>query len=317
LVKALGLLSGGLDSCLAVKLMLDQGIEVEALSFVTPFSSDNSETDSNAVTASRLFDIPLKIVSADDDYLQMIRHPRFGYGSGMNPCIDCRIFMLLEAKRRAEEIGAAFIFTGEVLEQRPKSQHRKAFKLIDHEAGLEGRVLRPLSAKLLPRTEAERTGLVDRKKLLAVNGRSRKKQMILAEKWGITDYPHPAGGCSLTRKEFARKVHKLLRYKEDVTQRDIQLLRAGRHYWKNGNHIIVGRNESDNDTLLELKNPEDALLEVPDCPSPVTLLEGDKTGAAVETAARLTAKYSDAASGRVAVEYRSGGLIKYINVERE
>ncbi|MGA9388765.1 MAG: hypothetical protein WBV70_08085, partial [Candidatus Bathyarchaeia archaeon] len=195
--KALALLSGGLDSTLAVKLVLNQGVDVEAINFVSPFCLCG-KGGCGAAEAARRFNIPLKTMSVGEDYLRVIRKPKFGYGKNMNPCIDCRIFMLKKAKKYAKETGAAFIFTGEVLDQRPMSQHKKTLDLIEEEAGLKGKILRPLSAKLLQETDLEKKGLVNRERLLDIEGRSRRKQIELAEKLGIRDYPCPAGGCLLT-----------------------------------------------------------------------------------------------------------------------
>lgn len=314
-MKALALLSGGLDSTLAVKLILEQGIEVEALNFVSPFCVCNRKGRCYSAEVATKFNIPLRTVAKGEEYLEIVRHPKYGYGSGMNPCIDCRIFMLKKAKEYAEKIGAKFIFTGEVLGQRPMSQHKRALKLIEKEAGLEGKVLRPLSAKLLPETEAERMGWVDRERLLDISGRSRKTQFKLAEELGITDYPCPAGGCLLTQKEFAEKVRELFRHKEKVTTRDVSLLKIGRHFWHDGSHIIVGRNEAENKRLLELKNNQDYVLEVLDYPGPITILEGAGDREAIEFAARLTAKYSDAKTNKVLVECRNNEHRETLTVE--
>jgi tRNA-specific 2-thiouridylase len=175
-MKALGLLSGGLDSTLAVKLILERGIDVEAINFTTPFCQCR-KGGCGASEAAKTFNIPLKMVSAGAEYLRVVRNPRFGYGKNLNPCVDCRIFMLKKAKRYAKKIGAQFIFTGEVLGQRPMSQHRGALNLIEREAGLQGKILRPLSAKLLPKTEAEVKGFVDKEALRDISGRSRKRQI--------------------------------------------------------------------------------------------------------------------------------------------
>jgi len=313
-MKALALLSGGLDSILATKLILDQGIEVVAVAFVLPVAAEKEDYAKN--TAKR-FSIPLIRVEVGDEYLDVIRNPKYGYGSGMNPCIDCRIYMLREAKRIANEIDAKFIVTGDVLGERPMSQHRKALMLEEKEAGLENLILRPLSAKLLPETIPEREGWVDRSKLLAIKGRSRKPQIALAEKFGMqNEYPSPSGGCLLTYKEFASKVRDLFEHKEKVTKRDVLLLRMGRHFRFATSKIIVGRNEAENELLLEMKRPEDYAFEVPGCGSPITVLEGLKSKEAVELAAKLTARYSDAgAEGKeVQVEYWNGAGKKSIVV---
>ena len=313
--KALALLSGGLDSTLAVKLLLDQGIDVEALNFVSPFCLCG-KSGCGASGAARRFGIPLKIVSVGEDYLRAVRKPKHGYGKNMNPCIDCRIFMLKKAKKYARQTGAAFIFTGEVLDERPMSQHLKAMNMIEEEAGLKNRILRPLSAKLLPETSIEKRGLVDRHKLLDIHGRSRKRQIELAKTFSIADYPCPAGGCLLTYKEFADKVRDLFKYKKRVTMMDIALLKLGRHLRFEKNKIVVGRNESENRALLEMKSPSDYYFEVPNCGSPITILQGTKTKAAIEKAAVLTAYYSDEKSSQVLVRFGKNKLNKTISVPR-
>ncbi len=228
-IKALALLSGGLDSTLATKLILQQGIEVKALNFVTPFCLCGKGGCGAAEVAKEL-GIPIKIMIVGQEYLRILRKPKHGYGKNMNPCIDCRIFMLKKAKQQAKEMGASFIFTGEVLGERPMSQHVHALRLIEKEAGLEGKILRPLSAKLLKETEAEKKGLVSRERLLDINGRSRKRQFALAKHFMIANYPCPAGGCLLTCKEFASKLRDLFAHKTRVTLKDVSLLKVGRHF---------------------------------------------------------------------------------------
>ncbi len=306
-MKALALLSGGLDSILATKLIVDQGIEVIAVTFILPVTAEKE--DYAGKTAKKL-GIPLIRVEACDEYLDVIRSPKYGYGSGMNPCIDCRIYMLREAKRIAHEVGAAFILTGDVLGERPMSQHRKALELEEQEAGLENLIVRPLSAKLLPETIPEREGWVDRTKLLGIRGRSRKPQIELAETFGLQDaYPAPSGGCLLTYKEFAAKVKDLFDHEETVTTGDILLLKLGRHFRFGDSKLIVGRNEEENKLLLELKNPEDYAFEVPGYGSPITILKGSKSKEAIELAARLTARYSDAGAEE------KGVLVEYCDVQ--
>jgi tRNA U34 2-thiouridine synthase MnmA/TrmU len=207
---ALGLLSGGLDSSLAVKLIMDQGIEVIALKFTSAFCQCDSGNRCHASELAKKFGIELMTISKGEEYLEIVRNPRFGRGSGMNPCIDCRIFMLRNAKQVAEEKKARFIFTGEVVGQRPMSQHWRALKLIEREAGLEGKLLRPLCAKLLPETEAEKMGWVNRNALLDISGRGRKTQIALATEKGILDYPCPAGGCLLTSREFSTRLRDFM-----------------------------------------------------------------------------------------------------------
>ncbi|MGC9443868.1 MAG: 7-cyano-7-deazaguanine synthase [Candidatus Methanospirareceae archaeon] len=300
-MKALTLLSGGLDSILATKLVLDQGIELVAITFVLPFAAE--KVDYASKIAERLNITHLK-VEVGTDYFQVIRNPKHGYGSGMNPCIDCRIYMLRKTKRIADELDAKFIVTGDVLGERPMSQHRNALALEAREARLEGLILRPLSAKLLPVTIPEREGWIDRDKLLGISGKSRKPQIALAEQYGLQDeYPAPAGGCLLTYKEFAAKVRDLFEHVESVTNRDIQLLKLGRHFRFRASKIIVGRNERENSLLLALKSPNAYAFEVPGCGSPITILEGVRDSPTIKLAAQLTARYSDTRSDPVVVEY--------------
>ena len=311
-VKALALFSGGLDSILAVKLMLEQGIEVAAVNFVSPCSSEKS--GSGIAEAAKRLGVPLKFVDVGKEYLRMVRNPKHGYGKNMNPCVDCRIFILKKAKKIAKDVGAAFIFTGEVLGERPMSQHFQAMKIIEDEAGLKGRILRPLSARLLPETVMEKKGLVDREKLLGIRGRSRKPQIKLAEEFNIKDYPSPAGGCLLTCKEYADKLLDLFEHKKRCSMVDVTLLKVGRHFRLGGNKIIVGRNEAENEILAAEKARNDYYFEVPDVGSPISVLQGAKTRNAIRTAAALTAFYSDAESGEVKVNFGRESLGKSITV---
>lgn len=307
--KALALLSGGLDSTLAVKLILDQGINVEAVNFSSPFCLCR-KGGCGALEVAKSLGIPLKTISVGEEYLAIVRRPRFGYGRNMNPCIDCRIFMLKKAKRYAKATGASFIFTGEVVGQRPMSQRRQTLGLIEEEAGLKGKLLRPLSAKLLPKTEAEERNLVNREKLLDIEGRSRKKQIRLAEELNVNDFSCPAGGCLLTYREFANKLKDLFEHKTKVSLKDVQLLKIGRHFRYEKNKIIIGRNETENKLLLQMKMPNDYCFEVCDCGSPIALLQGSKTRRAIERTAMLTAFYSDAKQDSALVKFGKGNFEK-------
>jgi tRNA-specific 2-thiouridylase len=311
-VKALALFSGGLDSILAVKLMLEQGINVVAVNFVSPFCL--CEKGDEISEAAKQLSVPLMVVDVGDTYLKMLRKPKHGYGKNINPCIDCRIFLVKKAKKIAKEIGAAFIFTGEVLGERPMSQHFGALKLVEEETGLKGKILRPLSARLLPETDMEKNGLVDRKKLLDIRGRSRKPQIKLAEEFKIKTYPSPAGGCLLTCKEYADKLRDLFKHKKRYSMADVSLLRVGRHFRFGKNKMIVGRNEAENKILANAKAPNDYYFEVPDIGSPITVLQGAKTRNAVRLAAALTAFYSDAKNGEVEVNFGRENLSKAITV---
>jgi len=312
-VKALGLLSGGLDSTLAAKLMLEQGVQVETLNFVTPFCLC-SRKRCDATNVASKFQIKLKRIFLGNEYLKMLRRPKHGYGKNMNPCIDCRILMLKKAKQYAKQIGADFIFTGEVLDERPMSQHRRAMETIEREAGLKGKILRPLSAKCLPKTDAEKKGWIERERLLDIRGRSRKRQIELARSFCLSDYPYPAGGCLLTDREFAAKLRDLFKHKRAVRLKDISLLKVGRHFRLGSNKIIVGRNEMENKSLLTLKATADYYFEVPGCGSPITILQGRKSSEAIRIAASLTARYSDAKGESVQVAYGTDRSRKSVSV---
>jgi len=293
-VKAIGLLSGGLDSTLAVKLMIDQDIQVIAFNLITPFCTCTRKgCRHEARKVSKKFNIPIKIFTVGEEYIEMIKHPRYGYGSNMNPCIDCRIFLLKKAKVYMEKIRAKFIFTGEVLGQRPMSQYRRAMSLIEKEADLKGLILRPLSAKLLKPTIPEEKQWVDREKLLNIKGRRRLPQIELAKKIGVKDYPCPGGGCRLTDPQFAKRLKEAFDHGED-TIRDIQLLKYGRHVrLSSGAKVIVGRNEEENKVLLQCMNPEGIALEVIGTGSPITILKKQKNEDDLRQAAKLCIRYSD------------------------
>jgi tRNA-specific 2-thiouridylase len=312
-IKALALLSGGLDSTLAAKLILKQGIDVVAINFVSPFCLCEKR-EGGATEAAKQLGVPLKVVNVGDEYLKMVRKPKYGYGKNMNPCIDCRIFILKKAKKYAKEIGASFILTGEVLDERPMSQHFRAMKIIEEESGLKGKILRPLSARLLPETVMEKKGLVDREKLLGIRGRSRKPQIKLAEEFNIKDYPSPAGGCLLTCREYANKLRDLFKHKKRCYMADVSLLKVGRHFRFGKNKIIVGRNEAENKILTAKKARNDYYFEVPDIGSPITVLQGAKTKNTIRTAAALTAFYSDAKGDKVTVNFGRESLRTSITV---
>jgi tRNA-specific 2-thiouridylase len=311
-VKALALFSGGLDSTLAINLILSQGIEVVAVNFVSPFCI--CEKSGGVTETAKQLGVPLKLVDVGDEYLKMVQKPKYGYGKNINPCIDCRIFILRKAKKIAKEIGASFIFTGEVLGERPMSQNFKAMKIIEKEAALEGKLLRPLSARLLPETVVEKEGLVDREKLLGIQGRSRKPQIKLAEKFNIKHYPNPAGGCLLTCRQYANKLRDIFQQKRRCSMADVSLLKVGRHFRLGKNKIIVGRNEEENKILTAKKMVNDYYFEVPNIGSPITVLQGAKTKNAIRTAAALTVFYSDAKSDKVKVSFGRESLKKSLTV---
>jgi len=293
LAKALALLSGGLDSTLAIRVIQQQGIEVIALNFVTVFCrcTSHGSCKLEAVKVSEKFGIPIKVINTTERFLELVKKPKFGYGKNMNPCIDCRINIFRIAGEYMREIGADFIITGEVLGQRPMSQRKEAMKIIDKEANLTGLVLRPLCAKHMEPTIPEKLGIVDRERLLQIRGRSRKNQIQLADVFQIKDYPCSAGGCLLTDPEFAHRMRDLVNTC-DANINDVNLLKAGRHFrLDQQTKVIVGRNEEDNTRLDSLSKEGDYLLTLVDMPGPLTLLRGKITEEKIQTAARITARY--------------------------
>lgn len=293
MAKALALLSGGLDSTLAIRVIQEQGIEVIALNFVTVFCrcTSHGSCKLEAVKVSEKFGIPIKVINTTERFLELVKKPKYGYGKNMNPCIDCRINIFRIAGEYMREIGADFIITGEVLGQRPMSQRKEAMRIIDREANLIGLVLRPLCAKHMEPTISEKSGLVDREKLLNIRGRSRKDQIQLADVFQIKDYPCSAGGCLLTDPEFAHRMRDLVNTC-DANVNDVNLLKVGRHFrFDSETKVIVGRNEDDNAKIDTLSREGDVLLNLVDMPGPLTLMRGEITDEKIQTAARLTARY--------------------------
>jgi tRNA-specific 2-thiouridylase len=289
-VKAIALFSGGLDSILAFKVIEEQGIDVLGVTFETPFFSAT-----RARATARRIGLKLAVTDITEEHLQMLRAPRYGYGKNMNPCIDCHTLMLKIAGRRMEEEGADFVFTGEVLGQRPMSQSRQSLYVVAKNAGYLDRILRPLSARLLPETAPELDGRVDRSRLLDIQGRGRKRQMEMAGQYAITSYPPPAGGCLLTDAIFARRLRDLFDHDPAFTVRDIDLLKAGRHF-RLGAAIkaVIGRNAVDNDTIERISVAGDALIRIACFPGPTALIPGGGDEKARRLAAALCARYSDA-----------------------
>jgi tRNA U34 2-thiouridine synthase MnmA/TrmU len=307
-MKAIALLSGGLDSTIAARVMMEQGVELEALNFMTVFCTctNRGATCLASQKAVETLGIPLKVFNVSEEYLGVVKHPQHGYGRNMNPCIDCRIFMLKKAKAYMEESGAVFIVTGEVLGQRPMSQRKDAMHLIEKEAGLEGLILRPLSAKVLPTTIPEKEGWVDRERLLNISGRSRKPQIELAGHYGIHDYPCPAGGCLLTDPGFAKRMKDLMVYDPQFSLNDVHLLKMGRHFrFSNGVKLVVGRNEEENQKIQTFAQGEDILLKVSSFPGPLSLLRGKLNEGDIEKAAAITVHYGKGKDlGKIEVTYK-------------
>ena len=296
-MRAVALLSGGLDSLLAVKVMLEQGVEVEALNFVSVFCTctPKNSSCSAARSAVRQLGIPLKAVNTSKQFLEVVKSPKHGYGRNLNPCLDCRILMFRQARTYLRKTGASFVITGEVLGERPMSQRREAMKLIEAEAGLEGLVVRPLSAALLEPTIPERKGWIDRSRLLKIRGRSRKPQIELARTYGLTDYPCPAGGCLLTDAGFAGRMMDLMTHDPDFSLNDVELLKVGRHFRLSAQtKAIVGRDEEENRKLSALSTQGDRLLEVVDFPGPLTVVRGVPDAEELHRAAAITVRYSKA-----------------------
>jgi len=306
-IKAIGLFSGGLDSAIAVRLMVDQGMEVIALTFKTPFTSADW-----AVRMGEVLALDLRIVECRDDYMEIVKRPRFGYGKNMNPCIDCKIFMFRKAREFMESERASFVFTGEVLGQRPMSQQMGQLRLIERESGLEGYLLRPLSAKLLEPTIPEMQGIVNREKLLGIRGRGRREQLALAKKFGFEEFATPAGGCLLTDPGFSVRLKEALDHGEE----DIELLKVGRHFrTESGARIVVGRNEEENRRIKDLAGEGDTLIEILGFPGPTVLLRNG-VEKDVDMAASLSLRYSDCKGDKAYAIVRLRGEEEIIETER-
>lgn len=279
--KALSLFSGGLDSILATRLIMDQGIEVEAVQFVTPFFNYDILDDPHAYKQKiqKKYGIKVLIEDISGGYLRLLHNPIHGFGKNFNPCIDCKIMMFSRAKQLLAERGASFLISGEVLGQRPMSQRRDTMNVIERDSGTRSILLRPLCAQLMDQTEAELKGLVDRKKLLRMSGRSRSPQIALAAKFGITDFPSPAGGCILADPILSKRIAQL--YASDTALKaaeisvpDIRVLLVGRQFMlPGGGWLIVGRDEKDNIKLEKLIQPEDAVLLMEEWPGPLAILK--------------------------------------------
>ncbi|RKY84371.1 tRNA 4-thiouridine(8) synthase ThiI [candidate division KSB1 bacterium] len=286
---AIGLYSGGLDSTLALNLVQRLGFKVVAVHFTTPFTVNlygkkKKKLKKNGFIFKKLF--------LGKEYIELLKNPKYGYGKNFNPCVDCHIMMIKKAKSLMEEYGADFVFTGEVLGERPMSQRKDTLRIVERESGLEGRLLRPLSAKLLSETIPEKEGIIDRNKLFAIKGRSRKEQFKLAEEMGIMDFPHPAGGCPLTEENIAKRVEESLKHNED-TIFDMILLRLGRHLrLPGGEKLVSGRNEEENNLLLRLTRNKGIKLSVKDYSSTYLYLRDANDEDTIKEAGRVCARYS-------------------------
>jgi tRNA-uridine 2-sulfurtransferase len=288
-MRALCIFSGGLDSMLAAKVVASQGVEVLPVFFDTPFFESSKAMDS-----ARDLNLPLNRIDITQRHIEAVKTPRFGYGSGMNPCIDCHALMARVAGELLTSQHADFVITGEVLGQRPMSQNRRSMKLVASESGIDGLLVRPLSAKNLPPTIPEKRGWLDRDKLLAFQGRSRKPQIRAAEKFLITRYPAPGGGCLLTEKRFSRRLKDLLNATSDPTRKELEMLKLGRHFrLASGARLVVGRNKGENEVLTSLASFDAWVLAAAEIPGPVAVLSGTAGRAEMETALAVTLAYSD------------------------
>lgn len=268
--KALVLLSGGLDSMLAAKILMEQGVEVTGLIFKSYFFKEK-----NGVKAARQLKIPYRVIDFSKEHLKMVKKPPHGYGSAVNPCLDCHLLMLKKAKEIMAKKKYDFVATGEVLGERPFSQNKKALEIITKESGLEDRLLRPLSAKLLSPTLPEKKGWINGKKMLEIQGRRRQPQMELAKKYGFT-YPSPGGGCVLCEKEFAKRLFDLFKKKPDCDGDDIELLFLGRHFWHGQTKIVLGKNQEENEKLEKMAKKGDVIIKPINFPGPTALIRGGK-----------------------------------------
>lgn len=312
-IKALALVSGGLDSALAVKLVSEQGIEVEAINFHTSFCACGEENGKCPELGIRALikelNVKLRSIEVSEEFIsEVVINPKHGYGANMNPCIDCRIFILKKAKKLMEELKASFLVTGEVVGQRPMSQKLHQMKLIDKEADVEGIVLRPLSAKLLEPTAAEEKGWINREKLLGIYGRTRKEQLRLAKEKNITKFSAPAGGCLLTDPGYANRLRDFLKFDGKPAVKDVMLLKLGRHFRLKPNlKLIVGRNETENKELMVFGKNNVLVLETKDYPGPVALLLGKHNKEDLSFASSIVSRYSDIPKEQLAdVECRNG-----------
>ncbi|MFB3925816.1 MAG: tRNA 4-thiouridine(8) synthase ThiI [Syntrophales bacterium] len=315
--RAIALFSGGLDSILAVQVVREQNIDVLGITFITPFfGARKAQAAAKAICLDHL------VIDITDEHLAMLRSPRYGFGRNMNPCIDCHTLMLRTAGIKMKEIGADFLFTGEVLGQRPMSQTRQSLHIVAKNSGFGDYVLRPLSARLLPETFPEREGMIDRNRLLDIRGRGRKRQMEMARYYGISGYSNPAGGCLLTDPMFSRRLRDLFEHSPDFGKRDIELLKVGRHLRIDGKtKIIVGKNRRDNSAIQDLIEKGDVILNARDFPGPLVLIPHGCDQASIDTAAAVCAHYCDAPDEMEAtVQFKTeseSGVIKVKAAERE
>lgn len=294
--RAIALFSGGLDSTLAIRLMQVQGIAVQAIHFTSPFFGASPDADCGKYDARRAAErigVPLIIQNLGEEYLEMLRKPQHGYGKAINPCIDCHAYFLRKAKEFMRSSGADFVITGEVLGQRPMSQRRDALAIVERDGELAGLLLRPLSAKFLPKTIPELEGWVDREKLPCIKGRSRKIQAQLAAELGVTEYPNPAGGCLLTETSYSSKVRDIFENSEKLKARDFRLLRLGRHFRLDaGTRLIIGRDDRENSLLENHVGEGETAFRWEDGNGPLGLLLGNPSDESLQIAGKILLRYT-------------------------
>ncbi len=284
-------------------MMQEQGFDVSAVAIKTPFCDFDCGRGCGFEIRERADDlnVNLKTVYLGDEYIEMLKHPKYGRGAGFNPCIDCRAMMFNAAKKHMDDIGAEFIISGEVLGQRPMSQHGPALRTIEKESGLVGKIVRPLSAALLPETDPERNGLIKRENLGMIKGRTRKAQLDMAKKYGIENPPNAGGGCLLTDPTFGLRAKDLFEHIETPTINDIDLLKIGRHFrLDEKTKFVVGRNKDENEMIKAIALPGDVLIHVRDHMGPVSILRGENVDSYVKFAASITLRYSDSPKGEQA-----------------
>ncbi len=297
---ALALFSGGLDSILACRVIAGQGIQVDAIRFVTPFFGYDLLRKEKAYVAEtkEKFGINVTLQDISEKYLQMLMSPVHGYGKNFNPCLDCKILLATEIRKLLPQFNASFIISGEVLGQRPMSQRRDTMRIVERDSGCEGILLRPLCAKSMKPTIPELDGIVDREQLLDFSGRGRKDQMELAAWMGITEYPNPAGGCLLTDPNLGKRIQLYYEEHDDIVVDDLVLLCTGRQFrLPNGGMLAMGRNEKENETVRELAKPADRLLKMKDRPGPTGLLRYGDHPEDIKAAAGLVVRYGKKIAG--------------------
>ncbi len=307
MVSAIALFSGGLDSILACRVVMSQSIRVQAIKFVTPFFEYDllAHEQGYVRRIKEKYGIDVVVRDISEQYMDMLRNPPHGYGKNFNPCVDCKIMMMQEAKRLLPEYDASFLISGEVVGQRPMSQRKDTLRIIERDSGCDDILLRPLCAKLLPPTKPELDGLVDREKLLALSGRSRQGQMDLAKEFGISDYPSPAGGCVLTDLTLGKRFERFYAEHQEVSVADMLLLQVGRQFeLPHGAWLTMGRRQEENAQVAE-HCPDDAfLVKIIERPGPTAVLRYVTNEEDFIIAAGLMARYGKKVAGSPEVEVR-------------